>query len=165
MSVEHIREHTGWQWSDAMNDCTAFAKAPNVWTQIKYNICGRRAAFSPMWWWPCNSGVVWTQIWPDAAASWLHIRQCGCYIELESPIVQIQQETYQLVGPSKTPRHSIWTYLQTFCVSFVVILRQTLADLFDSLLTEPVFRTFMHYSITFCSRLEANSDIVFATRL
>ena len=48
MSIEHIWGYIGWLWSD-----TAFAKAPNEWKQIEHNMCGRWAARSPLWWWPC----------------------------------------------------------------------------------------------------------------
>ena len=36
-----------------MNNRTAFAKASKEWTQIEHNVCGRRAAWTPLWWWPC----------------------------------------------------------------------------------------------------------------
>ena len=42
MSIEHILGYTGWLWSDVINNRTVFAKAPNEWTQIEHNICGRR---------------------------------------------------------------------------------------------------------------------------
>ena len=47
-------------------------------------------------------------------------------------------------------------------MSFVVNLHDTVAELFDSLLTGPVSRTntFMEYSITFCSRPEAAIDVM-----
>ena len=52
MSIEHIWERIGWLWSDATNNHTAFDEAPNEWTQkIEHNMCGRWAAWSPMWWW------------------------------------------------------------------------------------------------------------------
>ena len=41
--------------------------------------------------------------------------------------------------------------LQTFCVSLVVILLQTVAELFNPLLAGPVLRTVVQYSIVFCS--------------
>ena len=40
------------------------------------------------------------------------------------------------------------------------ILRQTVANLFDSLPTEPVLRTFIQYSITFRSQPEAANDVI-----
>ena len=36
-----------------LNNRTAFAKAPNDWTQFGHNMCGCRAAWSPLGWWPC----------------------------------------------------------------------------------------------------------------
>ena len=42
----------------------------------------------------------------------------------------------------------------------MVILHQTLAELFDSLPAGPVSRTVMQYSNTFCSRPEAVSDVI-----
>ena len=55
MSIEHVLGYIGWLWSDAMNNCTAFVKALNEWTQIDRNKCGCQVAWSPgpMWWWPC----------------------------------------------------------------------------------------------------------------
>ena len=54
MSIEHFLDVIGWLWSDAMNNHTAFAKAPDEWTQIEHNMCGRWAAQrSPLWWRPC----------------------------------------------------------------------------------------------------------------
>ena len=43
MSIEHILGYIGCLWSGAMNNRTAFSKAPNDWKQI------------PLWWWPCVS--------------------------------------------------------------------------------------------------------------
>ena len=57
------------------------------------------------------------------------------------------------VRPSNTLCNSTWKYLQTFTNGDSV-------ELFNSLPTETVLRTFMHYSITFCSRLEAASDVI-----
>ena len=37
MPIEHILGYIGLLWSDAMNICTAFAKALNYWTQIEHN--------------------------------------------------------------------------------------------------------------------------------
>ena len=53
MSKWHIWEHIGWLWNDAMNNHTAFAKASNAWTQLEHSMCGRRATWSPLLWWPC----------------------------------------------------------------------------------------------------------------
>ena len=39
MSREHIWEHIGWLWSDAMNNRTSFAKAPNEWAHLSNTIC------------------------------------------------------------------------------------------------------------------------------
>ena len=51
--------------------------------------------------------------------------------------------------------------VQTFRVSLVVvILRQTVAEVFDSLPAGPTLCTLMKYSVTFCSRLEADSDVI-----
>ena len=44
MSIEHSLGHIGWLWNDAMNNRTAFVKAPNEWMHIERNMCGRRAA-------------------------------------------------------------------------------------------------------------------------
>ena len=55
MSATHIWEYIGWLWNDAMGNRTAFARAPNEWKQIEHSMCGRRAARSPLWWWPCKS--------------------------------------------------------------------------------------------------------------
>ena len=48
--------------------------------------------------------------------------------------------------------------MQTFLSS--VILRQNVTELFDSLLAGPVLRTFMQYPIAFCSRTQADSDVI-----
>ena len=53
MLIEHVLGYIGWLWSDAMNNRTAFGKVPYERTQIEHNMCGRRAARSPLWWWPC----------------------------------------------------------------------------------------------------------------
>ena len=37
------------QSDDAVNNRTVFAKAPNRWTQIEHNMCGRRTAWSPLY--------------------------------------------------------------------------------------------------------------------
>ena len=50
----HIWYAIFWVWIYAMDNRTAFGKAPNEWTQIEYNMCGRPAAWSPLGWWPCN---------------------------------------------------------------------------------------------------------------
>ena len=42
-----------------------------------------------------------------------------------------------------------------------MILRQTAADVFDSLTTGLVLRTFMQYLIIFCSQQDAASDVIF----
>ena len=68
----------------------------------------------------------------------------------------MKQEAHQLVGQAKrhvTQLEHLW---QTICVSLMVILRQTVAELFDTLSTGPVLRTFLQYSVTFCSRLETD---------
>ena len=52
MSIEHIRGHISFLWSNAMNSRTAFAKAPNEWTHTEHNMCGRRSTWSPLCWWP-----------------------------------------------------------------------------------------------------------------
>ena len=39
MSTEHVWYGIFWLWSDAVNNRTAFTKAPTEWTQIEYNIC------------------------------------------------------------------------------------------------------------------------------
>ena len=36
-----------------MDNHTAFAKASNGLTQIEHSMYGRRASWSPLWWWPC----------------------------------------------------------------------------------------------------------------
>ena len=41
-----------------------------------------------------------------------------------------------------------------------VILRQTVTELFHSLLAGPVLRTFVQYSIAFCTRQEAANDVM-----
>ena len=50
-------------------------------------------------------------------------------------------------------------------MSFVLISRQTIAQLFDSLTTGLVLRTFMQYSVTYCSRSEAASGVISGTFL
>ena len=50
--------------------------------------------------------------------------------------------------------------MQTFCTSVVVIVRQTVAELFDYLWVEAALRTFVQYSITFCRRPIAASDVI-----
>ena len=42
----------------------------------------------------------------------------------------------------------------------VVILRQTVADLFDSLPAGPALCTFMQYPVIFCSRPEEAGDVM-----
>ena len=71
-----------------------------------------------------------------------------------------KQEGHPLVRSGKTQRHSNWKPLQTFCASLVVTLHLTVADLFDSLLSGPVLRTVMQYSMTICSRPEAAIDVI-----
>ena len=41
-----------------------------------------------------------------------------------------------------------------------MIMRQTLDELYDSILAGPNLRTFMQYSITLCSRSEPASDAI-----
>ena len=53
MSMEHILGYINQLWSDAMNNCTAFAKPLNEWKLIEHNMCGRQVARSPLWWRPC----------------------------------------------------------------------------------------------------------------
>ena len=49
-----------------MNNRTASAKAPDTWMQIQHNMCGRQAAWSPLWWWPCFLvNVSWNLGHPD----------------------------------------------------------------------------------------------------
>ena len=58
------------------------------------------------------------------------------------------------MGTGETPRHSTWQSLKTFCVISVepcVIL---------TLPAWPVLRTFMQYSITFCSQQEEASEVI-----
>ena len=50
--------------------------------------------------------------------------------------------------------------MRTFFASLVSILRQSVAELIDSLLAGPILRTVVQYSITFCSRLEADSEVL-----
>ena len=45
-------------------------------------------------------------------------------------------------------------------VSFLVILRQTVTELWVSMPTAPALRTFVEYLIAFCSRTETASDVV-----
>ena len=35
------------------NIATAFTNVTNEWAQIEHNMCGHRAAWSPLRWWPC----------------------------------------------------------------------------------------------------------------
>ena len=58
MSKVHFWYDIFWLWSDAKNNRTAFAKVPNEWMQIEHNMCGRRAAWSQLWWWLCFSQLV-----------------------------------------------------------------------------------------------------------
>ena len=62
MSIEHILRYIGRLWSDAMNNRTSFTKAPNEWKQIKHNMCGRRVAWSPLWWWPCTYTLLYFSV-------------------------------------------------------------------------------------------------------
>ena len=65
----HIWKHIGWLRNDAINTRTGLEpspKAPNEWTQIEHNICGRRAAWSAMWWWPCS------HLW-KVSANWMMV--------------------------------------------------------------------------------------------
>ena len=55
MSIEHIWEHIGWTWYNAMNNRRAFAKAPNEWMKTGHNMCGCWVTRSPLWWRPCSS--------------------------------------------------------------------------------------------------------------
>ena len=52
LSIEHILWYIGWLCVKWCNERTAFAKAPNGWTQIEHNMRCRRAARSSLWWWP-----------------------------------------------------------------------------------------------------------------
>ena len=70
-----------------------------------------------------------------------------------------QQEAHQLIGramQNATPLNlKIFRYSVT-----LVILRQTVAELLDSLLAGPVLRTFVQYSVAFCSRPKAANDVI-----
>ena len=57
------RAHFRTYWLVVMwcnNNCTAVVKAQNVWTQIKHNMCGSRAAKSPL----CDDFVLKTHYAP-----------------------------------------------------------------------------------------------------
>ena len=59
------------------------------------------------------------------------------------------------------PRHSTWKHLQTFGASSVVILHQTVTELFHSLPIGPALRSSLQYWITYCTnRPEVASDVI-----
>ena len=73
-NTAHLRTH--WlMWCDAMNNRTAFAKAQNEWTQMEHNMCGRRAARSPLWWWPCLCLLI----------RFLCDVSYGCFVQIRIP--------------------------------------------------------------------------------
>ena len=64
-----------------------------------------------------------------------------------------------MVGQGKTPL-KFEKNMQTFCVSLVVILNQTVTELFDFSVAGPVLRTVRQYSVAMWSRSEAASDVL-----
>ena len=67
----HLKKKKHWLAANWCNEqsYTTFAKAPNDWTQIKHNMCGRRVAWSPLWWWSCQAvapHLIWLSLfWPS----------------------------------------------------------------------------------------------------
>ena len=53
-----------------MSNRTAFANALNEWTQIEHNVCDRRAARSPLRWWPCFSYLSYGYVCNSACNYW-----------------------------------------------------------------------------------------------
>ena len=71
---------------------TAFAKAPNEWMQIEHNMCDRRAAWSPLWWWSCSlislglcrtlaSGNYWRWLVTPILIEMSFLKTCHWHIE------------------------------------------------------------------------------------
>ena len=65
------------------------------------------------------------------------------------------------MGLGKTSRHLTLQSRQTFNVSLLVMLRQTLAELGAPMPVTSVLRTFVQYLIAFCSQPDTASDIIF----
>ena len=79
--------------------------------------------------------------------------------------VELQQEARQLVASSETMRHSTSKLLQTFCMSLIAILRQTVAELFDYLPAGRVLCTSKQYSVTFCRMPEVTSVVIYSSKI
>ena len=82
----------GWLRCDANNNRTAFVKAPNKWPQIEYSMCGRRAAWSPLWWWPCYWLISFDSVWTWRRIKWkkkLTKPPCDCCFSSTMPFYQV----------------------------------------------------------------------------
>ena len=74
--------------------------------------------------------------------------------------LRYKQEAHQLMTKRLATQLENLYIQHTISVSLVMISRQTLAELFDSLLAWHTLRTFMQCSVTFCSWQEAASDLI-----
>ena len=92
MSTEHILGHIG-----------RFAKAPNEWTNIEHNMCGRQAVWSPLWWWPGEFSHVSR---PTVRLRFEHVAFCQVQ-QFVSVLVMIQ------LLIQKNAQRSLWEPLST----------------------------------------------------
>ena len=110
MSIEHILGCISWLWSDAINNRTAFVKAPNEWTQIEINMCGRRACWITIVTKLSVGKFLHTGRQLKSCAIALEFQYKNLYIKL-SESAEMQKQTGQnarhLMKPKKTQKISM----------------------------------------------------------
>ena len=67
------------------------------------------------------------------------------------------------MGPGETRCRSFCDSPHTFCMQLSMILRQSVAELFDSMPAKPVSCTCVQYSVTFSDLPEVASKIISGT--
>ena len=104
--------------------CQRFSR--NDWNRKAFNNTKLWIAVVRLWWW--STSTDWRRLRRLAAPIWRPLDFTRTHIQsMTRSVIMLKQkqEACHLVEP----RHSTWKYLHTFCVSLVVILHQTVADL------------------------------------